>query len=117
MRLRNIPGADEVIQNSTYVVQEPQAKIGKWNEVFGNEHPIYIEVGMGKGRFITDMARLYPEINFVGIERYTSVLLSRSAETGNPGANSQSLLSVYRCGRIAANIYKRRSEKDFFKLF
>ena len=75
MRLRNIPGADDAIQNSIYVIREPQTKKGKWHEVFGNEHPVYIEVGMGKGRFITDMARLYPAINFIGIERYTSVLL------------------------------------------
>lgn len=75
MRLRNIPGADEVIANSKYVVQDGKEKKGKWKEIFGNHNPINIEVGMGKGRFITDMARRNPDINYVGIERYTSVLL------------------------------------------
>lgn len=75
MRLRNIPGADEVIAESPYVIHEPEKRRGVWSEVFGNHRPIHIEVGMGKGRFITDMARLHPEINYVGVERYTSVLL------------------------------------------
>ena len=48
---------------------------GKWNTVFGNENPIHIEVGMGKGQFITEMAKRNPQINYIGIERYTSVLL------------------------------------------
>lgn len=75
MRLRNIPGADDVIANSPYVVHDPEQRKGAWREVFGNDHPIYIEVGMGKGRFLTEMAMLHPQINYVGIERYTSVLL------------------------------------------
>lgn len=75
MRLRNIPGADEVIRNSRYVIQNPMEQKGKWREVFGNDNPIRIEIGMGKGRFITAMAQLNPNINYIGIELYTSVLL------------------------------------------
>ena len=75
MRLRNIPGADDVIANSPYVVHEPERQRGCWGEVFGNGRPIHIEVGMGKGRFLTEMAVGNPDINYVGIERYTSVLL------------------------------------------
>ena len=75
MRLRNIPGADEVIRNCDWVIKEPADKRGKWNTVFGNENPIHIEVGMGKGQFITEMAKRNPQINYIGIERYTSVLL------------------------------------------
>ncbi|HEY9574049.1 MAG TPA: tRNA (guanosine(46)-N7)-methyltransferase TrmB [Lachnospiraceae bacterium] len=74
MRLRNIPRAAEAIAKSPYVVQEPKSFKGKWKEYFGNENPIHIEIGMGKGRFIMDMARLHPEINYIGIERYDSVL-------------------------------------------
>ncbi|MDO4621902.1 MAG: tRNA (guanosine(46)-N7)-methyltransferase TrmB [Eubacteriales bacterium] len=74
MRLRNIPGSVEVIQNSGYVVQDPEEKRGKWAEVFGNENPLYIEIGMGKGRFLMDMAEAHPDCNFVGIEMYDSVL-------------------------------------------
>ncbi|MDY4670735.1 MAG: tRNA (guanosine(46)-N7)-methyltransferase TrmB [Oliverpabstia sp.] len=75
MRLRNIPGSKETIAKSDYVVQIPEEKKGRWNEVFGNQNPIRIEVGMGKGRFIMDMARLHPENNYIGIEMYDSVLL------------------------------------------
>lgn len=75
MRLRNIPGAKEEILQSPYVIQEPEKQKGAWNQVFGNHQPIHIEVGMGKGRFLMDMARLHPEVNYVGIEMYDSVLL------------------------------------------
>lgn len=75
MRLRNIPGSKEVITQSDYVIQDPESYKGKWKEVFGNDHPVQIEVGMGKGRFVMDMALQYPERNFVGIEMYDSVLL------------------------------------------
>ena len=75
MRLRNIPGAKDAIESSPYVIHEPAQNKGRWNEIFKNNHPIHIEVGMGKGRFIMDMARLHPDRNFVGIEMYDSVLL------------------------------------------
>lgn len=75
MRLRHIPGSEEEIAGSPYVVQNPEEKKGFWKEVFGNDNPIEIEVGMGKGRFIMELAGMHPEINYVGIERYPSVLL------------------------------------------
>jgi tRNA (guanine-N7-)-methyltransferase len=75
MRLRNIPGADEVVANSPYCIQVPTEHKGNWSAVFENDHPIHIEIGMGKGRFIMDLARLNPNINYIGIVRYTSVLL------------------------------------------
>ena len=75
MRLRNIPGAKDAILESCYVVQEPKECKGKWSECFSLDQPLHIEVGMGKGRFLMDMARLHPDINYVGIEMYDSVLL------------------------------------------
>ena len=77
MRLRNIPGARETIAASRYVVHEDvmKEKKGRWDTVFGSRRPLYLEIGMGKGRFITEMARNYPDRNFVGIEKYSSVLL------------------------------------------
>lgn len=75
MRLRNIPGAKDAITESDYVVQEPETHKGKWNQVFEKGQPLHIEVGMGKGRFLMDMAKLHPEINYIGIEMYDSVLL------------------------------------------
>ena len=75
MRLRNIPGSREVIGESKYVIHEMEKAKGKWSEIFQNDHPIYLEVGMGKGRFITQLALENPDKNFIGIEKYSSVLL------------------------------------------
>jgi len=75
MRLRNIPGADEAIQNSPYCIDDPAANKGKWHTLFDNKNEIHMEIGMGKGRFLMDLARLNPNINYIGVERYTSVLL------------------------------------------
>lgn len=75
MRLRNIPGADEAILNSEYCIKEPESKKGNWQSVFSSTQPLHIEIGMGKGRFIMDMAARNPHINYVGIEMYDSVLL------------------------------------------
>ena len=77
MRLRNIPGSREAIAQSEYVIQEDVLKSwkGRWNELFGNHHPLFLEIGMGKGRFITELAVRNPENNYLGIEKYSSVLL------------------------------------------
>lgn len=75
MRLRNVTGSREVIAESDYVIHEPQQQKGKWQEIFGNDRPIRIEIGMGKGRFIMDLARMNPDINYIGIEKYSSVLI------------------------------------------
>lgn len=75
MRLRNIPGAREAIGVSEYVVPEESDCAGKWHEIFGNEQPVHIEIGTGKGRFIMELAARHPEINYAGIEKYSSVLL------------------------------------------
>lgn len=75
MRLRNIPGAKDAILDSPYVIQNPEARKGTWAAVFPKKQPLHIEVGMGKGRFLMDMARLHSEINYIGIEMYDSVLL------------------------------------------
>lgn len=75
MRLRNVTGSREVIAGSRFVVHEPAAQKGKWHEVFGNDHPVHIEIGMGKGRFMMELAAANPDINYVGIEKYSTVLL------------------------------------------
>ena len=75
MRLRNVPRAEGTIQNHPAVIKRPEAQKGCWRQVFGNSKPIHIEIGMGKGRYLLTMASLHPDVNFVGIERYTSVLL------------------------------------------
>ena len=77
MRLRNIPGSREIIASSDYVIHEDvmRDKKGCWADVFGNNAPLYLEIGMGKGRFISELAQREPASNFVGIEKYSSVLL------------------------------------------
>lgn len=75
MRLRNIPGANEAVAASPYCIQVRQNTADNGMPFFENDHPIHIEIGMGKGRFLMDLAALHPEINYIGIERYTSVLL------------------------------------------
>lgn len=75
MRLRNIKGADEAVASSPYCISKPEDLKGTWNSFFKNENPIHIEIGMGKGQFIMELARQNPNINYIGIERYTSVLL------------------------------------------
>ena len=75
MRLRNVTGSRDMIAQSKYVVHEPEKCKGKWKEVFGNDRPVHIEIGMGKGKFIMGMAEAHPDINYIGIEKYSSVLL------------------------------------------
>ncbi len=75
MRLRNIKGADEKILASEFVVQNPAEYKGNWKACFQNDKPLHIEIGMGKGQFLYTLAKENPDINYVGIERYSSVLL------------------------------------------
>ena len=74
MRLRNIKGADEAVKKSPFVVQDPKSQKGHWHQIFPSEGPIHIEIGMGKGQFIMAMALSNPQINYIGMERYSSVL-------------------------------------------
>lgn len=74
MRLRKIKGADEAIASSPYVVHEHAVPSDYWKTLFDNRHPLHIEIGMGKGRFLMRLADTHPQINYIGIERYTSVL-------------------------------------------
>ena len=75
MRLRNVRGAGEIIEKSLYVIKNYCEYKGKYNMIFNNENPIHIEIGMGKGDFIINMAKKYPNINFIGIEKFDSVLV------------------------------------------
>lgn len=75
MRLRNIKGADAAVANSPLCIQQPGSYKGIWHGLFQNEHPLHIEIGMGKGQFIIRLARENPDINYIGIERYDSVLV------------------------------------------
>ena len=74
MRQRNVKNKEEIINNSKYFIASPNEYKGKWNEVFKNNNPIYIEIGMGKGQFIIENAISNPNINYIGIEKFDSIL-------------------------------------------
>ena len=120
MRLRNIPGAKDAIENSKYVVHDVKEKKGKWTEVFGNENPVYVEVGMGKGRFIMDMAALYPDINFIGIEMYDSVLLralQKMEEKENSGQILKNLFFIRMDARELPLVFAKGEVKKIYLNF
>ncbi|MBQ7136988.1 MAG: tRNA (guanosine(46)-N7)-methyltransferase TrmB [Bacilli bacterium] len=75
MRLRNVKNKELILDSCDILIREPKDLKGKWKEYFGNNKPIYIEIGMGKGDFIIQNALKYPNINFIGIEKYDSVLV------------------------------------------
>lgn len=75
MRLKKVKGALEKIELSKYYVKNPEQYKENWNKVFENENPIRLEIGMGKGNFIIGMAKKFPNINFIGIEMYDSVMV------------------------------------------
>ena len=75
MRLRNVKGAREAMIESEYTINAPEELKGGWKAHFGNENPIHLEIGTGKGRFLTTLATNNPDINYVGIEKFSSVLI------------------------------------------
>lgn len=108
MRLRNITGSREVIAGNRFVVHEPEEYAGKWKELFGNDHPVYVEIGMGKGRFLMESAARHPEVNFVGIEKYSSVLLRAI----------QKMEALEQEGKAPANVkFIRMDAEDITKVF
>lgn len=91
MRLRNIPRAEGVLETSPYVIKNETACQGKWNEIiFKNSQPIHIEIGMGKGQFLLTLAKHSPDINYIGIERYSSVLLRAVEKLESPATPQNS---------------------------
>nr|MBP3259029.1 tRNA (guanosine(46)-N7)-methyltransferase TrmB [Bacilli bacterium] len=75
MRLRHIKNADQDIKKSKYYVDDPESYKGSFNKLFNNKKPIHLEIGMGKGNFIIEMAKRFPDINFIGLEKFDSVLV------------------------------------------
>ena len=74
MRQRNVKNKEEIISNSPYIILNPEDYKKKWSKVFGNKNPIHIEIGTGKGNFIIGKALKYPDINFIGIEKFDSII-------------------------------------------
>lgn len=94
MRLKNIKGANEKVQKGKYIINNPKEHIGNWNKLFGNNNPIHIEIGMGKGKFILENALTNPNINYIGIEMYDSVMLRAVEKTNELELNNLLLIRM-----------------------
>jgi len=94
MRIRNLKNTDELINKSLYLVNNPMDYKGKWNKLFNNNNPIHIEIGMGKGNFIINMALKYPNINFIGIELHTNVIARACKKLEDIHINNLKLLNI-----------------------
>ena len=91
MRLRNLKNKDELIMDCMYLIRDPKKYKGSWNKVFKNDNPIHIEIGMGKGSFIKNMALAFPNINFIGIEKFDGVVARAIKDTKKKKAISTHL--------------------------
>lgn len=94
MRLRNIKGAGDILKTSKYVILNPNDYKGKWSKLFNNNNPIHIEIGMGKGNFIIGMAKNNPNINFIGIEMYDSVIVKAALKLESEQINNLKLIRM-----------------------
>ena len=92
MQYKIIKNADRIVKGSKYVVNNPYDNKNKWSEIFGNKNPIKLELGMGRGNFIVEMAKKYPNINFIGIELYDSQMVSAVEKLQN--ANLKNILLI-----------------------
>lgn len=82
LRIRNFKNAQETIDSCPYIIKNPTIYKGKYQQLFNNRNPIHLEIGMGKGKFIIEMALKYPQINFIGIEKYTSIIARAAQRAG-----------------------------------
>ena len=94
MRLKNVKGANDIIVKGIYYIDNPSIYKGKWNKLFNNNNPIYIELGMGKGDFIINNAIKYPNINFIGIEKYDSVIVRAIQKSNELELNNLKLIRL-----------------------
>ena len=94
MRLRNVKNAYNIVNNSNYVIKNEEEYIGKYKSLFNNDKEIHIEIGMGKGDFIIGMAKKYPNINFIGIEKYESVMVRAIEKLNDIELNNLKLIRM-----------------------
>ena len=110
MRLRNVKNKEEILSSCNILIRELEGLKGKWKEKFNNDNPIYIEIGMGKGDFIIQNAIQYPNINFIGIEKYDSVI-SRAVQKVRDGINNLLFL------RMDAKDIEKVFDKEIDRLY
>lgn len=111
LRLKNVKNASNIIKTSDYIILEPSKNKGKWNIVFNNNNPIDIEIGMGKGDFIIGMAKQNPNINYIGIEMYDSVIVRAVQKLENESIPNLKLI------RMDANDIDNVFEKEINTIY
>ena len=111
MRLKNVKGANEIIEKGTYYVDNPYQYKGNWNNYFGNDNPIYVEIGMGKGDFIIENALRHKDINFIGIEKYDSVIVRAIQKSNELELNNLKIV------RIDANKLEEIFDKEIDTIY
>lgn len=94
MRLRNVPGAREMLQNHPCFILEPESLKGKWPDYFHNNNPIHLEIGSGKGKFITTLAMQNPDINYIAMEKFATVLLKLIKKIPEEGLTNLSIMNT-----------------------
>lgn len=113
MRRRNVRNIEERINNTnSLLVKNPEELKGNWKNVFENENPIFLEIGMGKGDFIIEHAKTYPNVNFIGLEKYPSVIIQAYDKATDLELSNLRLVSY-----DADNILNLFSEKEIDKIF
>lgn len=117
MRLRNIPGARETIAESEFVIHNEEEHKGKWKEVFGNDNPIHLEIGTGKGSFIMESARRNPDINYIGIEKYSSVLLRALEKMEEEEPRLTNLVFIRMDAEYIENVFEKDEIDNIFLNF
>lgn len=114
MRLRNIPEAKDIVENSPFVIQQPCRLRGSWKDVWHNDKPIHLEVGMGKGRFLMEMSLRHSENNYLGMELYDSVLLRAIQRRQAMEAESENLFFLCTDARMLPEIF---AEDEIQKIY
>ncbi len=93
MEYIKIKNADKIVKSCPYVVNDPKNYKGKWQTLFKNKNPIYLELGMGRGDFIIDMAKSYPNINFIGLEAIDSQMVRAVENLTNKNLSNLKLIN------------------------
>ncbi len=111
MRLRNVKGAKEKIENSKYILLNYNEHCGNFRQLFNNDHPIHIEIGMGKGKFIKEMALKNPDINYIGIEKFDSVIVRALEKLDQE--NIPNLYLIRMDAIDIANVFRKEIDKIY----